>query len=223
MPYKIEDKPEWQMFVDLHAKGMSVADIAVRVGRNPKTILAWRHRLNGTVPAPQKRLTPEEEKIAEQMLDDGASYAEIGRTLGYDGSAISWRFPGRGWTSLQTGQFVSMLRKYNNGYSSQRISSQKYLRAKAYLEQGASIQEAAKNVDCSPTTLQKYFPEYKMDRATANAKAAASKRAKIADQLEEAKHLMDGGMTPYSAAKQVGLSRTTLYRYFPEYKTEVRK
>ena len=52
-------------------------------------------------------------KLAKALLDDGASYTEVARTLGCSRFWVSKHFPGRGWTSQQGGAYGYMLRKAN--------------------------------------------------------------------------------------------------------------
>lgn len=47
------------------------------------------------------------------MLEDGASYREIGRTLHVNADAVRRLFPGHGWTQVQAGQYSGMRRKEN--------------------------------------------------------------------------------------------------------------
>jgi hypothetical protein len=50
---------------------------------------------------------------ALMLLDDGASYTEVARTLGCDRKWVSKRFPGRGWTAQEGGAYGFMVRKAN--------------------------------------------------------------------------------------------------------------
>jgi hypothetical protein len=49
--------------------------------------------------------------VALALLDDGASYSEVARTLKCSRKWVSDRFPNRGWTSQQGGAYGYMLRK----------------------------------------------------------------------------------------------------------------
>lgn len=53
-------------------------------------------------------MTLEERALA--LLDDGASYTETARTIGKGRTWVAMRFPGRGWTHAQGGQYGCMLR-----------------------------------------------------------------------------------------------------------------
>lgn len=48
---------------------------------------------------------------ARQLLDDGASYREITRTLGISKTTLRAKFPGRGWTYKESGEFRWITRK----------------------------------------------------------------------------------------------------------------
>lgn len=56
--------------------------------------------------------TPEQWKLAEQLLDDGASYRETAYTTGIPRTTISDRFPGRGWTAKQGADMLGFIRKH---------------------------------------------------------------------------------------------------------------
>ncbi|MCU1418526.1 MAG: hypothetical protein JWP32_2700, partial [Schumannella sp.] len=47
---------------------------------------------------------------AETMLADGASVAEIERTLGRRPGALTRRFAGRGWSHAECGKYAMMVR-----------------------------------------------------------------------------------------------------------------
>lgn len=86
-----------QRILELNRAGWSDERIAVQLGICSRTVLRARHR-NGIRFEP-KVLTAEELRRAEQMLDDGASYGELARTLGFTPAAFQRRFPGRSqWT-----------------------------------------------------------------------------------------------------------------------------
>ncbi len=51
--------------------------------------------------------------LAERLLKDGASYTEVGKTIGYSRSHLPERFPGYGWTKQQGGAYGGMIRHMN--------------------------------------------------------------------------------------------------------------
>jgi DNA-binding NarL/FixJ family response regulator len=78
-------------------EGWTNRQIAQELRVTDRTINRYRDDLG--LSAPAKRMTPEEIALAEQMLDDGASYAEVARTLNRPTATIANRFTGRSkWT-----------------------------------------------------------------------------------------------------------------------------
>lgn len=59
-------------------------------------------------------LSDSEIRFAEQLLDDGASFREVARTLDRNPSVICRHFPGRGWTAQQKSEGASIQRKFRN-------------------------------------------------------------------------------------------------------------
>ena len=47
------------------------------------------------------------------LLQDGASYTEVGRTLGVKHSTVSGWWPGYGWTQRQGGSYGGMVKAMN--------------------------------------------------------------------------------------------------------------
>lgn len=56
-------------------------------------------------------MSAEDMVLAEKMLDDGASYHEVSRTIGCGVAVIRRRFPNRGWTMKQTWEFIHDVRR----------------------------------------------------------------------------------------------------------------
>lgn len=52
--------------------------------------------------------------LAERLLDDGASYTEVSKTLKVKRETVARRFPGRGWTHKQGGEYGYAIRRANN-------------------------------------------------------------------------------------------------------------
>jgi predicted transcriptional regulator len=73
-----------------------------------------RYRAMENLSKPAKP-APTEEQIAEMKhwLDEGASYAETGRTVGYGSTAVQKRFPGRGMSKQESGQMANAVRRAN--------------------------------------------------------------------------------------------------------------
>lgn len=51
------------------------------------------------------------------LLDDGASYAEVARTLGVSAWSIAHRFPGRGWTQHQRLEYLRAIGAHDPNYA----------------------------------------------------------------------------------------------------------
>lgn len=56
-------------------------------------------------------MSTEQVTFAEYLLKDGASYKEVGRTIGFSDHSVRERFPGHGWTPAKGGKFARMLGK----------------------------------------------------------------------------------------------------------------
>lgn len=59
-----------------------------------------------------RTLTDDEIRTANMLLDDGASFGEVARTLNRNKSVICRHFPGRGWTRAQTDELSSIRMRY---------------------------------------------------------------------------------------------------------------
>lgn len=94
----------------LTRQGMTAREISEICGITTRTVVRDRHDVGIAQPV-ARRLTADEVKIAEDMLEDGASYSEIARTLGVHLTCISKRWPGRGWTYAQTNDHIRALRQ----------------------------------------------------------------------------------------------------------------
>jgi len=97
--------------VALTRAGKPAAEIAALVGVHKRTVERIRSRHGLANPAqPSRFMTEQEKRTALALLDDGASYMEVGATLGRAPKTIAGAFPGRGWTQQQGGTFGAMLR-----------------------------------------------------------------------------------------------------------------
>lgn len=93
-------------------QGMGRAETAALVGCSKSTVTRVR-RMHGLA-KPWTPLTDEQLTRAEQLLDDGASFAEVARTIGTTASAICKRFPGRGWSHQECGLWTRVLMEVGN-------------------------------------------------------------------------------------------------------------
>lgn len=97
----------WRRIEQLSRQGCSVAYICEELGVSRATVFAARRRAG--IATCQRRLTADEVRQADAMLAGGCSLAETARTFGVSRSAIWKRFPGRGWTRQQVGEWSALV------------------------------------------------------------------------------------------------------------------
>lgn len=88
----------------------TTAEIAAIVGVTTRTVARARNR-TGTAQTRNPLLTADELAHTERLLDDGASYVEVARTIGRSPRAIRDAFPGRGWTRAQMAEHIAVARR----------------------------------------------------------------------------------------------------------------
>ena len=100
----------------LHRMGLSAPSIAAQIGCSAETVRRWR-KANGLSPEVTEHvgrpLTPERKEAARQLLDDGAPYEEVSRTLGITRVTLKRHFPGREWTRQEAGVLGAFVRYMN--------------------------------------------------------------------------------------------------------------
>lgn len=97
-------KIDHQRVRELGRAGWRNADIAIEVCCSERHVRRIRDgRTFGLDSA--RQFSPDEILHVEIMLADGCSYTEIGRTVGRSANVIARRWPDRGWTSIQAGEF----------------------------------------------------------------------------------------------------------------------
>lgn len=93
-------------------EGIPATEQAKVLGLSERTVQRIRRDHLGLSDAPSFRpLTEDEKRRAEQLLDDGASFREVGKTLGRNESTISRHFPGRGWQPVQSGFYARFMER----------------------------------------------------------------------------------------------------------------
>lgn len=92
------------------AEGMSASLIAERLGVTKRSVQRYR-RESGCARPYAHRMTTEDIATAGRMLEDGCSYEEVGRTLGFHGHSIAYHLPGRGWTHAQHSAWGGWMKK----------------------------------------------------------------------------------------------------------------
>lgn len=97
--------------VELSRQGLAPATIADKLSVTVRTVERARSAAGIARPAPSYG-TEDEKLQAKIMLADGASYEEVGRTLGRYGGTIAHWHPGYQFTKAQTGMAAAMSRKF---------------------------------------------------------------------------------------------------------------
>ena len=87
-----------QRVVELTRQGHSAAEISQFLGITKRSVTRIRRETGVAQTAVNVQpMTDDELRRAAELLDDGCSYSEVGRTLGRSGGTIRAHFPGRGW------------------------------------------------------------------------------------------------------------------------------
>lgn len=100
----------------LSDSGVSVPEMASRLGVSKKTVQRWR-RETGRTPQPVSPyagypVSPDRLAAAERLLEDGAPVIEVVRTLGMHERTVRAHFPHRvRWSQSDAGRHSSVLRK----------------------------------------------------------------------------------------------------------------
>lgn len=96
-----------KLVTELTAQGWTLDQIAARLNVTPRTVARDREETGILRPYPP-RFTDEEQRRAQELLDDGYSIVETARTLNRSVDTIGRRFRGQGWTLAEIGQFNSL-------------------------------------------------------------------------------------------------------------------
>lgn len=97
--------------LELSRAGVSLKQQSARLGVSVSHITRARVRLGVAKKVP--KMTREQLDRMAELLDDGVSYKEVARTMNVFPKTVRERFPGRGWTHQECGQF-GMLNRYMN-------------------------------------------------------------------------------------------------------------
>lgn len=98
--------------VELTKQGYSATEIASQLGITKRSVV--RNRRAAGISRPGANLITETElAAARQLLEDGASYGEVGRTLGRSQSSIAAHLPGYGWTREMSSAYALMCKRFN--------------------------------------------------------------------------------------------------------------
>lgn len=104
-------------FFELQRQGKSATEIAAEMRVDPRTVTRWRRKAELTrktsplagQPASRERLSR-----ALVLLEDGASYKEVCRTLHMNPRTVRQHFPGYGWSKLESSQLAAVVRRHNH-------------------------------------------------------------------------------------------------------------
>ena len=116
LPKDRDDVEREAAFLELQASGLTAPQIAERLNVTPRTVARWRVRHGLAEPIPVTAgvpASPERLRAAEALLNEGASYQEVGRTLGMTSRTLAHHFPGRGWSRQESGSFAAMVSQMN--------------------------------------------------------------------------------------------------------------
>ncbi|SIB67633.1 helix-turn-helix domain-containing protein [Mycobacteroides abscessus] len=96
----------------LSRRGYTDQEIAVELGVSDRTVLRDR-KAAGLPITPAVPMSVSERTRALELLNDGASYREVARTIGRGTTTLKRAFPGYGWTQAQRFEYRMALRAFN--------------------------------------------------------------------------------------------------------------
>lgn len=89
----------------LTKRGWSIPRIANHLGISERTVQRTRAKA-GLCRPPNTPITVEQIARAGNLLDDGASYSEVARTIGCCWETVAKYWPGRSWSQRQVLEFM---------------------------------------------------------------------------------------------------------------------
>lgn len=101
----------YERVAELTREGWSSAAIAEDMGTTTRTVTRIRKATGTTTRTNPPPLTAEQLARAKDLLEDGAPYPEVARTLGCGSEVLRNRLPGYSWTLQQAGQYRAARRK----------------------------------------------------------------------------------------------------------------
>lgn len=93
--------------------GWSAQQIAALEGISDRSVVRYRSVTGVSRQCRNRPLSETELATAARLLDEGCSYAEVGRTLRRSPSAIRRHLPGRGWPVGESAKFALQIRWTN--------------------------------------------------------------------------------------------------------------
>lgn len=103
----------------LSLSGHTAPQIAAELGITRFSVIRHRKAL-GIARTPAPRLTADQESRASALIEDGASIAEVARTIGCSHWAVKQRFPDAAWSHQQRTDLVGMLARLDPDRAYQR-------------------------------------------------------------------------------------------------------
>lgn len=101
-----------ERIMELSRQGITNEVVAEMLGISTKTV--ERARVHAGVGQPQKRATKQDKLRAKLMLDDGACYEEVARTIGFKSCAVKRWYPGFTWDRSQVAHAGVLSRKLHD-------------------------------------------------------------------------------------------------------------
>ena len=92
-------------------QGLDNQQIATQLGVSERTVIRDKRALGLAAPVIPP-LPPEKWVEAKQLLDEGAPYSEVARTIGRSWQRVQHRFPGMGWTRQDAGRYARLVVRY---------------------------------------------------------------------------------------------------------------
>lgn len=103
--------PQYKKIVTLLRERVPAMEISRRLGVNRGTVTRIR-KSEGIPSYRQKRVVSAERlERAARLLNDGASYAEVSRTLSMSTGTLRKYFPGMAWGRAQIDEYLSMVQE----------------------------------------------------------------------------------------------------------------
>lgn len=100
-----------EKIAEMTRAGLTTLEIAAWMQLSKRTVTRARRKVGASIRGPEIPMSADELRRAEIMFEDGCSASEVARTLGRSPSAILRKFPGRGWTHVQCGEYAAVVRQ----------------------------------------------------------------------------------------------------------------
>jgi DNA-binding CsgD family transcriptional regulator len=101
-----------QRILQLSREGLSVKQISQLVGITGRSVQRTRARFRNAPAVIATPLTAAQLSFAHALLENGAPYSEVARTLGCNYTTVRRHFPGYDWTLRQCALHGVLVRRY---------------------------------------------------------------------------------------------------------------